>query len=51
MQNNMWVFLETGRNMGCESSVITKLNGYSNNTDWQNGLIQISKGYIFKKEQ
>ena len=33
------LFLEAGRNVGRESSVITRLNRYSNNTDWQNGVI------------
>ena len=43
---------EAGRNVGRESSVITRLNRYSNNTDWQNGVIDTDwQDYIFKKEQ
>ena len=44
------LFLEAGRNVGRESSVITRLNRYSNNTDWQNGVIDTDwQDYIFKK--
>ena len=44
------LFLEAGRNVGRESSVITRLNRYSNYTDWKNGEIDTDwQDYIFQK--
>ena len=44
------LFLEAGRNVGRENSVITRLNRYSNNTDWRNGTLDTDwQDYIFQK--